>query len=142
MLKYFNDGISFEYIYLCVSPSGCTRGCSPTPWFFWTHHLDRCSSWGTVPPVKNEAFPIKKRSYTPPPPPSPNSPSLYWKMNESFFRIEISDLQFADWLCLFTDHFKQFLVEFSNQKLLLESLSSGKPQSFCLHFKLATFLHI
>ena len=49
--------------------------------------------------------------------------------------------RFADWICLFADHFKQFLWNsWIKTFLLLEFLSSGKSQSFCLHFKLDKWL--
>ena len=53
------------------------------------------------------------------------------------FELAIHQLQFADQICLFADHFKQFLRNLGIKFfLLLELLSLGKPQSFCLHFKL------
>ena len=49
--------------------------------------------------------------------------------------------RFANWICLFADHFKQFLWNsWIKTFLLLEFLSSGKSQSFCLHFKLDKWL--
>ena len=54
-------------------------------------------------------------------------------------------LAIRKWFRLFTDHFKQFFLWNLGIKtfLLLEFLFSGKPQSFCLHFKLdIIFLHL
>ena len=57
--------------------------------------------------------------------------------------LAIRKSRFADRICLFAHHFKQFL---SNSRiktfLLLEFLSLRKPQSFCLHFKLDKSLYI
>ena len=50
------------------------------------------------------------------------------------FELAVRESQFADLICLFADHFKQFLWNSGIKTfLLLEFLSSGKPQSFCLH---------
>ena len=52
----------------------------------------------------------------------------------SGFELAICQLRFEDRICLFTDHFKQLLWNLQIKTfLLLEFLSSGKPQSFCLH---------
>ena len=57
------------------------------------------------------------------------------------FELAIRELWFVDWICLFMDHFKQFLWNSRIRTFfLLEFLSSGKPQSFCLHFKLHKLL--
>ena len=37
MLKYFNDGISFEYIYLCVCPLVDAQGVAPLLHDFFEH---------------------------------------------------------------------------------------------------------
>ena len=52
----------------------------------------------------------------------------------SRFELAICESRFGDRIYLFTDHFKQFLWNSQIKTfLLLEFLSSGKPQSFCLH---------
>ena len=59
------------------------------------------------------------------------------------FELVICKSQFADQIYLFADRFKHFLWNLQiNTFLLLEFLLWGKPQSFSLHFKLATFLGI
>ena len=56
---------------------------------------------------------------------------------KSGFKLAVRESRFADRICLFADHFKQFLWNSRIKTfLLLEFLSSGKPQSFYLHFKL------
>ena len=61
----------------------------------------------------------------------------FWPTMGSGFKLAVRKWWFADQVCLFTDHFKQFLWNlWIKTFLLLEFLSSGKPQSFSLHFKL------
>ena len=56
------------------------------------------------------------------------------RMLLSGFQLAICESQFADQICFYVDHFKQFLWNSQIKTfLLLEFLYSGKPQSFCLH---------
>ena len=53
------------------------------------------------------------------------------------FELAIHKSRFANQICFFVDHFKQFLWNSRIKTFfLLEFLSSGKSQSFFLHFKL------
>ena len=59
------------------------------------------------------------------------------------FELAIRESRFANRIYLFADRCKHFLWNLRiNTFLLLEFLLWGKPQSFSLHFKLATFLGI
>ena len=57
------------------------------------------------------------------------------------FKLAIHKLWFVDRLCFFADHFKHFLWNLQIKTLLVLEVSfSGKPWSFCLHFKLNSLL--
>ena len=64
------------------------------------------------------------------------------RMLLSGFQLAICKSQFADQICFFVDHFKQFLWNSQIKTFLLLELSSGKPQSFCLHWSSTNHLYL